>query len=127
VGWLYGHTGFSFIDVWALVHFAFWIFAGSCAWALVRKSGWRWVWPSTLSACIMLAYSWEVLEAFLAPRYHQAWGDWFLYAGFTYGSACANWIPSCHYESWWNSWVSDPLTCLVGVLLIWVLLNRKPQ
>ena len=126
MGRLYGHTGFSFFDVWALVHFAFWIFAGSCAWALIRK--WNLVWGRliTLLVCLGLAFGWEGLETYLAPRYHERWGDWFLYEGHTYKAECINWFDTCHYESWWNSWISDPLTCLVGVLLIWVLLDRKP-
>jgi hypothetical protein len=123
--WLYGHTGFSFVDVWALVHFAFWVFVGSCAWAVIRKRGWMWGRLVTLLLCLVGAFGWEGLEAYLAPRHHQLWGDWFLYEGRTFEMPCMTWLPSCSYESWWNSWISDPLTCLLGVLLIWSLLDRK--
>jgi hypothetical protein len=125
MGWFYGHTGFSFIDVWALVHFAFWIFAGSCIWALVRRTRYPWLRPVSLAFCLGLAYGWEVSEYFLAPKYHQLWGDWFLYEGFTYKAACVDWFDKCRFESWWNSWISDPLSCLLGVLLIWTMLDRK--
>lgn len=125
MSWLLGHTGFSFLDVWALVHFAFWIFAGSTVWAFGRKSTWTWWRPVALLACVGVALLWEILEAILAPRMHERWGDWFLYAGREWKGECLVWAPSCHYESWWNSWLSDPLTCVVGVLLIWILLDRK--
>jgi len=125
MGWFFGHTGFSFIDVWALVHFAFWIFVGSSVWAVIRRSGWRWGRPAALLACLALAYGWEVAEFFLAPRFHGLWGDWFIYQGALWGGICEVWTPVCAYESWWNSWVSDPLTCVLGVLLIWTLLDRR--
>lgn len=126
MGWLYGHTGFSFIDVWALVHLTFWIFFGSCLWAGLRQKG-REARIVALTACMVLAYGWEMSEAVFAPQYHGLWGDWFLYDGAHYEFACVSWLPICHYESWWNSWISDPLTCLIGVPLIWFLLDRKPQ
>jgi hypothetical protein len=111
--------------VWALAHFAFWIFAGSTVWAQVRRTQWTWGRPLALLACLVVAIGWEILEAYVAPANHGLWGDWFRYSGFTWGGVCEVWAPDCHFESWWNSWVSDPLTCLAGVLLIWTLLDRK--
>jgi hypothetical protein len=122
----YGKTGFSFFDVWALVHLCFWVFMGSCVWALDKKIRWGYTRILFFAICLALAFGWEGLERFLAPRYHEMWGDWFLQDGFKYLGECVVWSPDCRFESWWNSWVSDPLTCVVGVILVWTLLdNRK--
>lgn len=125
MGWFFGHVGFSFVDRWAVIHFAFWLFAGSVAWSLLRR--WRWPWgrPVALLVCLVLALGWEVLEAFLAPRHPDLWLDWFTYAGSKFGGECAVYLPGCHYESWWNSWASDPLTCILGVLLAWTMLDWR--
>jgi len=56
LSWFYGHTGFSFIDVWALVHFAFWIFIGSCVWALEKRVRWGYWRIATFFACLGLAF-----------------------------------------------------------------------
>lgn len=125
--WFYGHTGFSFIDRWALIHFAFWIFAGAVAWSLVRRFNWAWGRVVALVGCLGLAYAWEALESYLAPRHPNLWLDWFTYCGSEFYAVCPQYAEGCHYESWWNSWISDPLTCLVGVLLAWTVLDwRKP-
>jgi len=92
-------TGYSFIDVWTLVHTAFWIFMGSCLWGLKVN---KWV---ALASCLTVAFLWEVFEEFVA---YKQWPD--------------HWLD---IESWWNSWLSDPLTCLVGVSLIWWLLDHR--
>ena len=62
---------------------------------------------------------------FSKARRVTTWGDWFIYQGALWGGICEVWTPVCAYESWWNSWVSDPLTCVLGVLLIWTLLDRR--
>jgi hypothetical protein len=125
--WFYGHTGFSFIDVWALVHFAFWVFFGSCVWIVDKKIQWGYTRILFFFGSMGLAFGWEGFEAYLAPRNSGSWGDWFTYSGYTYGAACPQYIEGCHYESWWNSWVSDPLTCAVGVVLIFILLDRRQK
>lgn len=125
--WLYGKTGFSLLDVWALVHFCFWVFAGSCVWALDKKIRWGYMRLLCFFGCLALALIWEGLEAFLAPRFPTLWGDWFTYERCKYLGSCTPYHPGCSFESWWNSWVSDPLTCVLGVLLIWTLLDRRPK
>jgi hypothetical protein len=125
---IYGKSGFSFFDVWALVHFCFWVFFGSCVWAIDKKTKWGYTRILSFFACLGLAFGWEGLESFLAPRMHERWGDWFIYEGSTFKSECTIWMENCRFESWWNSWISDPLTCVVGVVLVWILLdNRKKR
>ena len=95
--WLVGCTGYSFLDVWTLVHLAFWIFVGSSLWAFKVNRWWA------LLACMGAAYLWEVFEHFIAFR---KWPD--------------HWQAP---ESWWNSLISDPLTCFVGVIGIYYLID----
>ena len=93
-------TGYSFFDVWAIVHLAFWLFVGSTLWALhVTK------FAGTVGSLIV-ALAWEVLEHFMAPAHPEIWKD---------------------PESWWNAWLSDPLMCVVGVLGIWWLLEHRKR
>jgi len=99
--WLLPITGYSFCDVWTLAHLAFWVFVGSSLWGLRVN---KWV---ALASCLALAFGWEVFEEFVAFR---LWPD--------------RWLDP---ESWWNSWISDPLTCFVGVLSIWYLLDNRPR
>lgn len=95
--WLYGKTGYSFIDVWTSVHVAFWIFAGSCLWAVKVNR------VLAFLCCLSAAFSWEIFEAFAQREWTDVW---------------------LNQESWWNSWVSDPLTCVVGVLAIYIALDK---
>ena len=97
MSWLIGHTGYSFIDIWSLIHLAFWIFIGSCLWATKVH---RLV---ALLCCLGAAFSWEVFEFFAQRKWTDVW---------------------LNQESWWNSWLSDPLTCVVGVLGIYLALNK---
>lgn len=87
--WLIGKTGYSFFDVWTLVHLAFWFFAGSLVWSskMNRLNG--------VVSCVVVALLWEVFERYAEKRWPTLW---------------------LNPESWWNSWLSDPLTCVVGVL-----------
>jgi len=98
MNWLLPVTGYSFFDVWTLAHLAFWVFVGSSLWAL--KSN-RWV---ALISCWAASYAWEIFEHFMAPQFPSIWKD---------------------PESWWNAWLSDPLTCVVGILSIWWLLDNR--
>lgn len=90
-------TGKSFFDVWTIVHLSFWIFAGHIPWVF----GWNRVW--SFIGCLAFAFGWEVFEHFMIPRHPHVW---------------------LNSESWWNSWLSDPLTCVVGVLFIWYALDH---
>lgn len=99
--WFCCTTGYSFCDVWSLVHLTFWIFIGSCLWGLKANK-----WISVIS-CFAVSLLWEVFEEFVAFR---LWPD--------------HWLDP---ESWWNAWFCDPLTCLVGVLGIWWLLDHRPR
>jgi hypothetical protein len=121
--WLIGHTGFSFLDRWAVVHLCFWVFTGSVVWGLIRKHRWPWGRVLVLAGCLALAYGWEGLEAYLAPRHTTMWLDWFTYQGSTFLAVCPQYAEGCHYESWWNSYISDPLTCIAGVLGVWTMLD----
>jgi hypothetical protein len=96
-------TGKTFIDVWSIVHLSFWVYAGSLAWSLFGLADKQKSRVLALSVCLGLAYLWEVFEYFMAPRYPDIW---------------------LTPESWFNSWVSDPLTCILGVLFIWYALDH---
>ena len=98
--WLAPITGYSFFDVWSIVHLAFWIFAGSTLWALCVKL------PVASGCSLAAAYAWELFEHVMAPLHPDVWKD---------------------PESWWNAWVSDPVMCVVGVLGIWWLLNHRKR
>ena len=96
-------TGYSFFDVWAIVHLAFWIFLGSTLWAVHVP---RW---TAIGFSLGVAYAWEIFEHVMAPLHPEIWKD---------------------PESWWNAWLSDPLMCVVGIWGIWWLLdhrNRRPR
>lgn len=95
--WLIGKTGYSFIDVWSLAHLGFWVFVGSTCWALKLKQ------VFALLCCVCLAFWWEVFERFAEKHWPTVW---------------------LNPESWWNAWISDPLTCVVGVVGMYVLLDR---
>jgi hypothetical protein len=98
--WLLPITGYSFFDVWTLVHLAFWIFVGSTLWAFHLT---KWV---SLACCLTVAFAWEIVENVMAPLHPEIWKD---------------------SESLWNAWISDPLTTVVGVLGIYWLLNRRKR
>jgi len=100
MNWFIGITGYSFFDVWAIVHLSFWIFIGSTCWEF-REFFNKWY---AFLICLMLAYIWEVYEHFMAPTHPDIWKD---------------------PESWWNSWISDPLMCMFGFLGIWWLLDHR--
>ena len=94
---LIGKTGYSFLDVWTIVHFAFWVFAASVLWGAKVRYGYA------LSASLLFAYAWECFERYAERRWPQYW---------------------LHSESWWNSWLSDPLMCVLGFAMIWAMLDR---
>lgn len=95
--WLYGSTGISFIDVWTAAHVGFWIFVGSTLWAVKMKR------VFALLCCMSGAVSWEIFERFGEKAWPNLW---------------------LNPESWWNAWLSDPLTCVVGVLGMYLALDK---
>lgn len=83
-----GTAGRGLLDVWSVVHFAFWFVVGADIRALAGRVSLR-----SMAICLMVAYAWEVAERFLLePR------------GLV-----------THPESLLNRWISDPLMCVVGV------------
>jgi hypothetical protein len=93
--WFIGRTGYSLLDVWTLVHLAFWFFAGSIVWSLRWNRAWG------MAACMAVAVAWEVFERFAEKRWPNLW---------------------LNPESWWNAWVSDLFMCAFGVALaLWAL------
>jgi len=96
--WLYPVvTGKTFFDGPSVFHLAFWIFVGSClAYGKVSLGK---------ATCIMMAvaYAWEFFERFAEKKWPTFW---------------------THPESWYNSYLSDPLMGVVGILLAYYLVRR---
>jgi len=95
-------TGKSLFEVWSIAHLAFWIFVGSVIWPVWAKD-WPW-WPHrvlTVLVCLVAAFAWEVFEKYAEVRWPDKW---------------------LHPESFINSWISDPLTTIIGVVgMMWML------
>ncbi len=91
-------TGHTFFDIWTLPHLGFWVVVGSTAKVLKAN-----VWI-TLGACLAVAFGWEIFEHFAFQKWPGLWED---------------------PESWVNSWISDPLTCVVSVLGFWVMHKHR--
>ena len=94
-------TGQTFFDVWSLPHLGFWVVIGSTCWALLNKHKWKSFWIS-----LAIAYIWEIFEMFAETQWPDTWQD---------------------PESFINSLISDPLTCVVGFFGIWLLLNHRKR
>lgn len=94
--WLVGVTGTSMFDVWTIVHTCFWVFIGSCLWSLGVDRA------AATVACVAVAYAWEAFERLAEELWPHLW---------------------LTPESWLNSYVSDPITCVVGLLFIWHALD----
>jgi len=90
MGGLWGHVGKSFLDYWTLAHLSFWFVYGSTVCALKVKR------PFGLLAGLSIALSWEIFERFAERLWPTVW---------------------LSPESWWNAWISDPLTCVVAFLV----------
>ena len=82
-------TGITVIDYWTIAHLSFWWFIGStlAAFRINRTLA--------LVCCMLVAYGWELFEFFAERRWPTVWQT---------------------PESWVNSLISDPLTCLIAVL-----------
>ena len=96
------NTGKSFFDAWTLAHLTFWLFIGSCLWPSLHKyafiSKQR---VLAFSYCLLLSYVWEIFERFAEKKWPAIW---------------------LHPESFWNSYLSDPLTVVIGVfgMMLWL-------
>jgi len=94
-------TSKSFFDVWSIAHLSFWIFIGSCLWPFMKEDSW---WPKRIIAliiCLIFAFGWEIFEKYAEINWPKLW---------------------LHRESWINSWISDPLTTIIGVIgMMWAL------
>ena len=90
-------TGQTFIDVWTIFHLAFWVFMGSTLWAVKMPL------PNALLGGVAAAYCWELFERYAEQRWPTIW---------------------LNPESWLNSYVSDPLTCVVGVAFAFYALEN---
>jgi hypothetical protein len=93
-------TGQTFLDVWSIFHLVFWIFFGHCIWVVFDGKFDR---PRAVLVCMVTAYLWEVFERYAEPRWPHLWKT---------------------PESFLNSYISDPLTCLVGILFAWYALDH---
>lgn len=92
-------TGRTFIDVWTIFHLSFWIFMGSNFWT-IRTYVDR---PRAMLIGIIVAYLWEFFERYAERKWPTVW---------------------LSPESALNSYVSDPLTCVVGMLFAWYALDH---
>jgi len=102
MSWLIGTTGLAFFDVWSVAHLAFWVFIGSVLWPMIKDSGLS-LRMIALGACLIAAYAWEGFEKIAEVRWPRLW---------------------LHPEVWYNSYVSDILTTIIGVLGMFYLLDR---
>ena len=93
-------TGQSLIDIWTLVHLCFWIVVGSTLWAFKAPK------LKSVVVCWLISLAWEVFEVFAFKLWPDKWQD---------------------PESWYNSFISDPLTSIIGVLLIWWALDHRQR
>jgi hypothetical protein len=100
MGWFYPiRTGQTFFDVWSIFHLAFWVFMGSNFWA-AQKFIER---PRAMLVGLCLAYGWELFERYAEHKWPDVWLT-----------------PESHL----NSYVSDPLTCVLGMLFAWYALDH---
>lgn len=98
--WLWPiRTGKTLIDVWTIFHLAFWVFMGSNFWAVQRYID-R---PRAMLAGLCGAYLWELFERYAERKWPNVW---------------------LTPESLVNSYVSDPLTCVLGMLFAWYALDN---
>ena len=95
--WLLGRAGYAFFDYWFLSHLRFWLFFGTCIAAVKLNrvvSG---------LVCLGVALVWEIFEKFAEKAWPAIWQS---------------------PESWWNSWLSDPLTVVLGLAIAFIGFDR---
>lgn len=101
--WLWPiQTGKTFFDLWSLVHFAFWFVVGADIWALKAAGKVKGL-LIPLAISMILALVWEIIERFGIEAHGLV----------------------AFPERWFNRWLSDPLMCLLGVLVGWLLLRHQ--
>ena len=99
MGWLWPiATGKSFFDTSSVIHFAFWIFLGSC-FAYGKLSI-----PKAMVIMGVIAYAWEGFERFAEKKWPTIW---------------------LHPESWYNAW--RPHMTLEGLRPDDLYYDRKPD
>lgn len=91
------HTGASLFDFWSLIHLAFWFIIGSQVAAMMKAKGWKAL-PLVISVGLIVAYGWEIFERHAERLWPLVWNS---------------------PESWVNSWISDPLMCVLGLAIGW--------
>ena len=92
-------TGLTFFDIWTVVHLAFWVATSSYLWSFRDKIKKLWAFV----ICFSFSFIWEVIER-IAETY---WAD--------------RWTSP---ESWVNSWISDPLMCVISFFTMWALMDK---
>lgn len=85
-------TGVTIVDYWTLSHLAFWFWIGSSIAGMSFSRFWL------MLSCVGVAFAWEFIERFAERAWPQFW---------------------LSPEGWINSWASDPLTCVIAVLVAW--------
>jgi len=97
VNWLVGGAGYAFFDYWSMAHVSFWFVIGSTIAAAKLN---RMIFGML---CMSIALMWEVFEKFAEKKWPEVWMS---------------------PESWWNSWLSDPLTVVVGLGVAFIGFDR---
>lgn len=95
--WLIGETGYSFFDEWTLVCLVGWTLVGLIILALqVNRT-------FAILCCVSVSISWEIVDRIAEKAWPSAWHS---------------------PESWWNSWLSDPLTVVIGLGAIFYVFDK---
>lgn len=92
-------TGITFFDVWTIIHLCFWVFMGSNFWNMQPLLSLK----GALILGLLLSYAWEVFERYAEVQHPVVWKN---------------------PETWLNSYVSDPLTSIIGILIAWYMLDN---
>lgn len=88
MNWFIGNAGYAFFDYWTIMHLSFWLVTGSTIAAVKLNRA------IFAILCMSSALMWEVFERFAETKWPEIW---------------------LSPESWWNAWLSDPLTVVVGL------------
>lgn len=94
--------GRPIFDAWSMAHLGFWFLAASTLWAFFRGR-----YRLLLAViCVFGAFSWELFEVFAEKAWPRLWT-----------------FP----ESDLNRWLGDPLTCVLGILVMWFCLDASAR
>lgn len=91
--WLVGRAGYAFLDYWTISHLGFWVVYGSTVAAVKLNRAIFAIFA--VSGALM----WELFERFAEKQWPTVWQS---------------------PESWWNAWISDPLTAVVSLWVAYV-------